>query len=434
MRAPLAVTLLVLSATAAACAGDAGVEPEEVEQTDDAATALDRSILGRAAQYPADREMRKQLEVLSTSMAARRKTAWSVVERVLSPVKTKRGGVTLPRFQTWYSKEEVLPMFDRLFRGLSPAERTKLAPFSAKSIRAVFPWNAAVPMTLESFSDERLQARIGELADARGAHSLGKDARVVMSPGYVGHLLGQYGATMPCVEAPPAATAAAPSATNFAPCFSAEFPLDAVAVKTRWMPRETPVPVYDYSPAAMRATVARGQWATTRTAEPTDEEAYTMRLSPDASMRLMGIHIMSKELRDWMWITLFWSDKPNEDLGADRPAQVAAMGAFGHYKMCVAVAFDEQDLTALRANGGACSNPYLEVAPGSAATNCIGCHQHGGTAETSESILANPAKFPQNSRSKVRNNFPTDYAFTPATGLEFAAAFRAKTDALSGGQ
>jgi hypothetical protein len=425
MRAPFATALLVCSA-AAAC-GDSGHAQDEFLQSEDPATALDRSILGRAAQYPADRSMRGKLELLSTSMVARRKAAWDVVARILAPVKIKNTAAALPRFQTWYSKEEVLPMFDHLFRGLSPEERARLAPFSPKSIRAVFPWNAAVPMTLESFSQERMQARLAELADARGAHSLGKDARVVMSPAYVGHLLGQYTTTLPCVEAPPAATAAAPSTTNFSPCFTEEFPVDAVAIKTRWMARETPVPVYDSGIDALKATAARGQWATVRTADPSDDEAYTMRLTPDASMRLMGLHIMSKELRDWMWITLFWSDTPNEDLGADRPAQIAAMGPFGHYKMCVAVAFEEKDLEALRTNGGACSNPYLEVAPGSAATNCIGCHQHGGTAADTQSILA---QFPDNSRSKVRANFPTDYAFTPAAGLELAASFRAKSDAL----
>ena len=39
-------------------------------------------------------------------------------------------------------------------------------------------------------------------------------------------------------------------------------------------------------------------------------------------------------------------------------------------------------LAAVHGGAGAptwCSNPYLELGPGNAATNCIGCHQHGGT-------------------------------------------------------
>jgi hypothetical protein len=417
------VPLLLALALAACSASVHFGDDDELTSSEDPATALDRAIVGQAAQYPADTTMRAKLPLLSTSMRERRNAAWAVVGRVLAPVATTLPGTSLPRFQTWYAKEEILPMFDHLFRAL---------PALGRAQPAVFPWNAAVPMTLDSFSDERLRARIAELSDSRGKNSLGKDARVLMSPAYVGHLLGQYRNTMPCVDAVPAANAAVPRTDNFAPCFDAEFPSDAVAVKTRWMPREAPVPAYDLSSTGVRNATQTGEWRSTRTADPSDDEAYTMRVSADSSMRLMGLHIMSKELRDWMWITLSWSDRPDDVLDSDRPAEIRAiaMGAFAHYTMCVTVAFEEQDLQALAETAGTCSNPYLEVGPKAAATNCIGCHQHGGTTETSVSILADEVRFPGHSRRKIRTNFPTDYAFTPSSGLELAQAFRNKSDAL----
>ena len=83
-------------------------------------------------------------------------------------------------------------------------------------------------------------------------------------------------------------------------------------------------------------------------------------------------------------------------------------------------------LAVVDANGPAtwCSNPYLELGAHNAKTNCIGCHQHGGTDATTQAILATPALFPDNSRAKVRKNFPTDYVFTTSAGLELASSMR----------
>ena len=53
-----------------------------------------------------------------------------------------------------------------------------------------------------------------------------------------------------------------------------------------------------------------------------------------------------------------------------------------------------------------CSNPYLEEGKGNAATNCIGCHQHGGTALAPELILSDE---PAHGTTRTRNNFFTDY-------------------------
>jgi hypothetical protein len=163
-------------------------------------------------------------------------------------------------------------------------------------------------------------------------------------------------------------------------------------------------------------------------------------------MRLAGLHIATKELRDWMWITLFWSDTPGADFGADRPADLT--GPFGSYKMCTVVAYDEEDpgeitpsadRASLEAAHAAtrdfgprtwCSNPYLEHGRGNAKTNCIGCHQHGGTRHTSSTVLEGPMAFPDGSRAKSRSNFPADYLFVTSTGLELGTLFQAKVAQL----
>jgi hypothetical protein len=99
--------------------------------------------------------------------------------------------------------------------------------------------------------------------------------------------------------------------------------------------------------------------------------------------------------------------------------------------MCAVAWFREEDLdpaagaapslaaalAAAPAGGGPswCSNPYIELGAGNAATNCIGCHQHGGTGMTPETIL-DDARFPERGRLQVRNNFATDYSWAVDAG------------------
>ena len=64
------------------------------------------------------------------------------------------------------------------------------------------------------------------------------------------------------------------------------------------------------------------------------------------------------------------------------------------------------------------SNPYLEKGAPNAQSNCIGCHQHAGTNENSESILFAPDKFPQAARTRVRKNFPADYLWAVTSAPE----------------
>jgi hypothetical protein len=158
---------------------------------------------------------------------------------------------------------------------------------------------------------------------------------------------------------------------------------------------------------------------------------------------------VTKELRDWTWITLWWAPDADADFGADRPDSVRALGGPWHnYKMCVVTDYAENDpaagasfmasapslASALEATNGPstwCSNPYLEQGDHNAKTNCIGCHQHGGTTETTLSILGSPDQFPDNARTKIRSNFPVDYAFTTTAGLDLASSMRDTMTALT---
>jgi mono/diheme cytochrome c family protein len=73
------------------------------------------------------------------------------------------------------------------------------------------------------------------------------------------------------------------------------------------------------------------------------------------------------------------------------------------------------------------SSDALEQGEGNAGTNCIGCHQHGGTDLTPESILAT---LPHHGSTRVRNNFFTDYlwAIKGGQGEDLSSLVQAEVD------
>ena len=220
-------------------------------------------------------------------------------------------------------------------------------------------------------------------------------------------------------------------------CLDGPFPTGAVIVKAdyRRSDFEMTMPAYDTSATTLAQRLTGDMsWAIPDgEADPGPGEIYSLTLPSGAHYRLAALHVMTKELDHWLWITLWWSNTPDADFGSDRPDAIRELGGpWSSYKMCVVTAFDEGDaapgggfegdhpslaeaLAAVHGGVGAptwCSNPYLEEGHGNAGTNCIGCHQHGGTATTSEQILL----FPGQGTSAARNNFPVDYSWAVTDG------------------
>ncbi len=231
-------------------------------------------------------------------------------------------------------------------------------------------------------------------------------------------------------------------------CLAGEMPRDAVVVKAEWRRQlgTELLPIFDTSAGRMTSRFgSQSEWVADGVAGPGSDQIYTALLSTGAKFRMPAMHVMSKELDHWMWITLWWSPSPDTDFGADRPAAITALpGPWKNYKMCVSTQYLEGDpdprggqpgslgdsLAVVGGGAGApswCSNPYIEAGPGNAATNCIGCHQHGGTERSAESILVD---FPHHGNTRVRNNFFTDYlwAVKGGGGDDISAVVQAEVD------
>jgi mono/diheme cytochrome c family protein len=351
--------------------------------------------------------------------------------------------------------------------------------------------------TLDQQADESDEAFASRCALARqssfrgGAHPGGGVARLLYSPAMVYHTLRNYGEVLGCRDDSLSDTwcdgpdCVDPS-DNFSRCFAAEVPIDGgnpfaelaaedntlgdlgalggtVVIKATWqrVGFGFELPVYDTDSAALADRMGPGKLALwpekgdrqIKSPEdldnltfPTPEDIYTIRTRSGSIFRLTGLHIMTKELRHWQWITLWWSDEPDSDFGADRPESFGELPSpWANYKMCVVTDYIERDAdaagryddfpslaaalatTATNGQPSWCSNPYIERAAGNARTNCIGCHQHAGTrfAEGSstelfsvdaiigtESLeLGTENRFPANGRTRRRTFFATDYSW-----------------------
>ena len=316
-----------------------------------------------------------------------------------------------------------------------------LGPFAAG--------DAMVKVTSRGDGDVDLYVQRGaapepDVFDCRSARDTSSESCAVAGSGAI--YVAVFGAKASAVEVDVeylAQDVAAPT------CLDGEMPRDAVLVKADWRRKLAGelLPYYDTTAARMSERFAlKADWATgDGSANPDPLAIYTMTLPNGSEFRMPALHIMTKELDHWLWITLWWSNNPDSDFGADRPASVTALpGPWKNYKMCVATAYLEGDadprgaqagslgdaLAAVHGGAGTpswCSNPYLELGEGNAATNCIGCHQHGGTDLTPESILATQ---PHRGSTRVRNNFFTDYlwAIKGGQGEDLSALVQAEVD------
>ena len=483
---------LALSVALSACAAEDEAAPGEAPLSLEArafpselsgkADVFGRALIGIAQPYNADLSLSLEEARLKSDMAFRRQVAWDIVARVIDPVpllgvaelgegsaeiEVAEGDIpTVPRWQTWYGVEDFKRMFRELYGILTPEQRASRTPFSAEDIEAIERWNAAAQERSERWPLDRFLKHVSELGvcpegmDAEAcalslqsnfSGATSGNARITYSPSTIRHLLENYGPILECLEAlGDLAPTALPENEdqNFTYCLESEFPADAVLTKAHWIRSDfnRTMPAFDTDATRLSRVIAEDKtadWAAgDRQVDPLADRIVTIRLRNGDMYRLAGLHIMTKELRHWVWTTLWWSDSPESDFGEDRPESIKAMSSiWANYKMGVVVDYKEGDpnpsarfpehpslAAALEATSGELtwlSNPYIEHGRGNARTNCIGCHQHGGSTMGPdldgdgaidpidlELIISSENLYPKNGRTKERTLFPTDYLWS----------------------
>lgn len=449
MNARAATVLLVALGVAAGCALH---ESDGAEAGESGIREQERRAVGKAVPYPADTYGAEDEERFRTSKKARRELGWKVLAKALAPVKIAaqtgtsvetKSGATIPLFRTWLGGDELDRMFAKTYGDLGKERRLAKEIPTEKEVADVFAWNAnggSGPA-----SEAEYFVRLQQVTNQQGIDGLGGNGRVVYSPAYVQQFLTDYPAISGCegklttfsIDTPPI-----DEKTNFTNCFSRELPPDAAVSKMSWRRNDELVSgglaVQDTTAATlakrMAGTLDEGGWQAKNLplAKAGPDEAYTVKLSDETGFSLVGLHVMTKELRHWVWVTVWWSpsDKANDDFGQDRPEEITALGGpWKNYKMCVVTDFEEKDpdprggfdgtlgdaLAAVHGKATWCSNGFIEKGAHNAQTNCMGCHQHAGDIGALDKLLVDGVKFPEQGRLQVRKGFPADYSWAFAT-------------------
>lgn len=484
-----------------AAGAEAGAFP--VSESGGKEDAFGRALIGVASPYAPDPRLAHQdaAAELNADMRKRREQAWRTAHQVLEPVpllglaeaaqmhaevKLPSGEIPkVPRFETWYGIDDLKRMFQGLYGDLSPADRNAKTAFSGDSLAAIEEWNAAAQERSDRWPLQRYLEHVAKLGEcdegldeeacaislqSKFSGAAGGIARIAYSPGVAQHVLGNYGPILDCLENLDEIDPEEPpeDPQNFTHCFASEFGSSSVLVKAQWsrVGFGQKLPVFDTDAAALRTRLGPGSSADwgehgDRKADPDSEQIYTIQLRNGAVFRLTGLHIMTKELRHWQWISMWWSDEPDRDFGADRPKELfeGLPAVWSNYKMCAVTAYAESDgdpagrypdmpslAEALAASGQAgaptwCSNPYIEHGRGNARTNCIGCHQHGGATVGEDldgdgvfedfdlnEVIRSETLYPSNGRIQQRETFVADYLWSFSRIDDFANVLRAEVE------
>jgi hypothetical protein len=437
-----------------------------------------RLILGPAQPWVA---LDLDADRMNSSIKERRKAAWKTVESVLRrvPLSNPQTGavivdprtnqpLSLPLWQTWYEVNEFRDMFaDFYWKNLSETQRqTQEAPetlvdqvmASHHKQKLLKKWTKMQEDDSTRF--DRLLGQIKSPADAAALNGVSGRGYALFSPALIRHYLLHYGAAYACTGTSSEIVSDG-TGRDFATCLDASFPPGAVAVKATWSSATDGIAEFDSSASGIARLYSQKNptWRALHPESlehPTSQKIYTSSTYFDdqraPEFRLTGLHVLTKDIPEWMWVTLWWSPHADEDFGEDRPATLDYLGPAGaesvwnNYKMCTVSSFDEGDLemqakvkeldpnTLVSSNDHsldaallsayafttphtACSNPFIEFQDGVAKTNCIGCHQHAGPYSSGSTTARDLAR--------VRKSFMTDFMWSYENPIDsFRGAIR----------
>ena len=388
-----------------------------------------RFALGIGNNYPSDPLNDIERATMQRSVLAQRQLAWRIVEKVVQDVSpAKSSDILVPRFSTWYARNDFERWFQFSYTQLTSEQRRGRASLLPETITHGETELVNQVLTSPSWPRDRLNSWLSAINSSETWLGIMGTARALFSPQATKHLIGSYKQINDCSPQSKDETTTS--------CLNGDFPSDAVIVKAAWHRHgmSFPLPIFETSGSAMdrRMNQTGESWdspdSTTLTLP--ERPGLMIKTGNGADYQLTGLHIMSKESKDWIWITLWWSTSPDEDFGEDRPASVS--GVWANYKMCVVTDFDDLSsdhkevrrrfpslaaaLAAVNDDEGVnrrswCSNPYLEKGINNQKTNCIGCHQYAGTSEDS-TVIPSSIKFPDLGRARVLPAFATDYLWS----------------------
>lgn len=361
---------------------------------------------------------------VNNSMKKRRDLAWEIVTKAWAPVHVQGGKI--PSWITWYEQEDIEDLYrEMLNQQTRPGSRGQvsvdalLQKHNVKDLQRSLN-SARLGKVLRQFTFQKFRQLAPNVKPRAGT--------LYYSPAYVKHLLenaaniakcdpsafpdpaGRLRRTSMLIEEVPAGLRPQDPNNLYALCLDHEMPPDAVMIKAAWSPVfYTPkgddlvkehMFTTDPTMASKLSAGPAGQWIEVPWDEWQTEHGgmkpggFTITDEQGKEWALMGMHIVTKTLRTWMWTSLF--DRGSWSWRADQPPALTKEWPIRRYGMCTVSDFKEGDPTPWAAYDGKdaflqtqadafkavsqvmhgaqwCSNPYIETTM--ARGNCIGCHQ-----------------------------------------------------------
>ncbi|PIU01180.1 MAG: hypothetical protein COT74_01360 [Bdellovibrionales bacterium CG10_big_fil_rev_8_21_14_0_10_45_34] len=330
--------------------------------------------------------------------------------------------LAIPQWQAFYDSAEIKRLFRFLYNDLSDRN---LNDMNLEKMISAEEWNTEAVGRVASWPDWRLENLLRSLyvgfnIDERRVRGLAGVSKVLTNGKGFTSLMFHL-----------------KNCRNGYRCSEVNFASSSIWVKAAWR-RIDGESTFAHFPTNQRTLMSLNQSDTSNwqdvlefTEIPTPDKIFTVQTASGSRFALVGMHIMSKVLKDWLWVTLWWSNEPDSDFGADRPQSLQEKSVLTNYKLCsvstferlphgrvaksLELASDEAHSSSLGASW--CSNPYIEQGEHNAKTNCIGCHQHAGTKVKQSEILENLETL---GLLRNREDFPSDYVWSlggPAGGL-----------------
>ncbi len=344
-----------------------------------------RLQIGRGTDYTASSvDAQKLFNNLRDSMKKRRDFAWRVTELMLQPTEiTLLDGVSkvqVPLWQTWYEgrpsgasrHQEINEVFKLYFRKLKPVLEANPKADVKPVIKATLKEFATKNLSA-SLTDENLSSVLHQHVDSALAGKILGQGTTIFSPSFLEHVMQEARGINTCTPDVAKADTPPPSPTEFSHCMK-EFPRSAVMIKTSWRRLMQGVPNHSTDAVAMRTIMKEGTWPSIRLGEdhptrqvplsnPDRSKIYTNITTSGQEWALTGIHFVTKDVREWVWVSLWWDPDASKDFGADRPTErdeydvlvngkvekrkfrLINNGPWKNYKLCVNTAFAEGDAT-----------------------------------------------------------------------------------------
>lgn len=385
-----------------------------------------RFILGSPEEF--DTTILKQVDSLQLAedWLYQRQIAWKIWADMSAPLSDRP--YSFPKWQSWYAREDLQRIFHYLYKKIGKEARQKRRAFTAEEIGLALEWHDKKQFLEPDWDRSRFERWLEKFDTELKQKSIPGMSKVLMNRTALTYFLTHYQLMHDCAWQKPLP----------AICKEISFPQYSAFVKTAWRRGDDDfaVPSFSSELQELAQHLAADSWQQNASWIPQNHQSYQIQTQAGHTFHLTGIHTSIKLDPNWFWISLWLGTAANSGFGLDKPTEL--MKQWGYYEICATLGFDALKIEASNealaplttaaqmaqssSQASWCSNPYLETGENNHLTNCIGCHQHAGSAWT-DLEFRNRLKFDLASMTLDSQTSSTDFIWSIFNGPDPLATY-----------